>query len=66
MCNNMFCNNYQEQINAYHNDIIKTLMISCAESIPNVKPRVTKGVPGWNEYVDKYFKSALFWHYLWK
>ena len=36
------------------------------EMIPMVNARICKRVPVWNDNVDKYFKSSLFWHNIWK
>ena len=41
-------------------------MRACEVSIPvsstNNKPKV---VPGWNEHVEHYFRTSLFWHKYW-
>ena len=66
VCNNVFCTEHLDQINTFHNDITNVLVCASAECIPSSSSRFRKAVPGWNEYVENYFKSALFWHFLWK
>ncbi len=39
---------------------------ACKESIPTLKHvNNNKTVPGWNDYVQSYFNSSLFWHNMW-
>ena len=54
---------HNNEITHFHDRIVDALMKACEESIPvsdkNNKPKV---VPGWNEYVEQYFRTSLFWH----
>ena len=65
-CNDVFCTEHLNQINAFHNDIADVLVCASAECIPSSSTRFEKAVPGWNNYVEKFFRSALLWHFLWK
>ena len=66
MCNEMFCTNHLNQISDYYVKIVDVLISSAIECI-SVSGRGTgKSTPGWNDYVKDYFKTALFWHFLWK
>ena len=64
LCNDVFCTEHLDQINAFHNDITEVLVSASFECIPSSSSRLRKAVPGWNSYVENYFKSALFWHFL--
>ena len=66
LCNNVFCAEHLNEINAFHNDIADVLVYASSECIPFSTSRLRKAVPGWNDYVEKYFRSALLWHFLWK
>ncbi len=60
-----YCQVHLDDINQFHDDIINALLTASQESIPRAKPACSKVVPGWNEYVEEYFRSSLFWHSLW-
>ena len=66
LCNDVFCTVHFNQIEAFHNNITDVLVCAAAECIPSSSSRFRKAVPGWNDYVEKYFRSALLWHLLWK
>ena len=66
MCSDMFCNIHLNQISDYYIKIVDILISSAIECISVGGPVLAKKVLGWNEYVKSYFKSALFWHFLWK
>ncbi len=40
---------------------------ACCETIPISESGCSnvKAVPGWNEYIEGYFRTSLFWHSLW-
>ena len=49
-----------------HDDIIDCLIKSSNNCIPTVNNNSKqKTIPGWNDYVKKYFESSLFWHNMW-
>ena len=64
-CTNPFCNTHSIEISIFHDSIIKAMVEASDASIPQTKSNGCKKVPGWNEYVDKYYKAAMFWHTLW-
>ena len=65
-CRNILCEDHFNEINNFYNEVTGAMIKACNDCIPSTKPNICKVVPGWNEYVDKYYKTALFWHKLWK
>ena len=60
------CQNHNDQITEFHDNIVDALLKACNESIPvNKCKSKAKVVPGWNSNVEQYFQTALFWHSLW-
>ena len=66
LCREPMCNRHKEVINGIYDNIVDAMTKASDESIPANRGRTNKCVPGWNEYVDKFFKSSLFWHNLWR
>ncbi len=66
LCTNTFGKIHSEQINDMHEHIILALLNASNNSIPSLKPLVSKVMPGWNEYVEHYLQSSLLWHDVWK
>ena len=65
-CKNNMCKSHQEAIGLFHNNIVSALVMACEHSIPTTSPKVKpKTVVGWNDHVEHYFRTALFWHKLW-
>ncbi len=61
---------HKKDICKYHYDIVKCMLNASKETILRRKCSHTtnvysKTVPGWNEYVDSYFQTSLFWHSMW-
>ena len=65
-CNDIFCNLHNDAICKFHDDIIDSMISACNDAIACYGSQVYKNITGWNMYVDKYFKSALVWHKIWK
>ena len=65
LCTDNFCLMHKSHISQFHDNIIDVLVLASHESIPYSSSKLSKIVPGWNEYVNRYFESALFWHYIW-
>ena len=66
MCDDLFCTDHLNQISDYYIKIIDVLISSAIECISLCGRSSGKNILGWNEYVKSYFKTALFWHFLWK
>ena len=65
-CNSNTCKSHQEAIGLFHDNIVSALVVACENSIPTTSPKVKpKTVVGWNDHVEHYFRTALFWHKLW-
>ena len=64
-CTNKFCNEHHKEISIFHDSIIEAMVESSNASIMQTKSVGSKKVPGRNEYVEGYFKTAMFWHILW-
>ena len=66
-CQNFNCKLHHDEICTFHNNIINALVMACNNSIPSVMPKSNKSkvVIGWNEHVEPYFRTALFWHKIW-
>ena len=65
-CNNFKCKSHQKDISDFHNSIVDALARACIDSIPLSKAKnKAKVVPGWNDNVEHYFQTALFWHKAW-
>ena len=66
-CSDLNCKSHNVEIGNFHNSIIKALVMACDNSIPVGHPKKgnCKSITGWNEYVEKYFQSALLWHKIW-
>ncbi len=70
MCTNNKCINHKKDICNYHDAIFKYMLDASKEIIPqskcsHINKVDSKTVPGWNEYVDSYFQTSLFWHSMW-
>ena len=65
-CNNNMCTRHFNDISKFHDSIIDALVTACNVSIPVSKCKSkAKVVPGWNDNVEHFFQTALFWHRLW-
>ena len=65
-CKNNMCKSHQEAIGVFHDNIVSALVMACEHSIPTTSPKVKpKTVVGWNDHVEHYFRTALFWKKLW-
>ena len=65
-CENRFCDIHGAEMYKFHDDVIDCLIRASKKCIPMYNnSRKQKVVPGWNEYVKKYFESSLFWHNMW-
>ena len=42
------------------------MLDACDKSISLPKPPASKVIPGWTDYVQRYFQSSLLWHDIWK
>ena len=60
------CISNQDSIASFHDSIVNALAMARDNSIPKpcFKPK-TKTIAGWNDHVEHYFRTALFWHQLW-
>uniref|UniRef100_A0A0P4VXS2 Reverse transcriptase domain-containing protein n=1 Tax=Scylla olivacea TaxID=85551 RepID=A0A0P4VXS2_SCYOL len=66
MCRNNMCTQHEMEIAAFYDHITNALIKASKECIPRTNcGRVKKIVPGWNDCVEGYFRTALFWHRLW-
>lgn len=69
MCNDLFCNNHQNDIQKFHDDIIAACIKAGDSAIPSKPSPGTDRRPriaGWNEHVEEHKQRAIFWHWLWK
>ncbi len=64
VCHDKMCSIHKQDICAYHDAIIMAMMQACSETIPISKSDHSnvKAVPGWNEYIEGYFRTSLFEH----
>ena len=64
-CRDVDCVKHHAEINELHNDIIWACL-SAADDVFSVrKPCNAKVTPGWNDFVEDLFRTALFWHDIW-
>ena len=61
----MNCTNHSDIICTFYDNIMTALVRACEETIPKSIPSNCKSVPGWSEFVNDYFITALFWHKIW-
>ena len=65
-CKSNMCKSHQKEIGLFHDNIVSALVVACENSIPTANSKVKpKTVSGWNDHVEHYFRTALFWHKLW-
>ena len=65
-CNDLMCKNHIDNITVFHDSIAEALAKACDDSIPSKKSGGnSKVVVGWNDHVEHYFKTSLFWHTQW-
>lgn len=64
-CRDRLCRKHHDLINVFHDDIIIALLSSADAMISSHSSQQCKVVPGWNDHVEAYFRSALFWHKIW-
>ena len=65
-CEDKFCDVHVADLCKLHDDIIDCLIKSSKNCIPTINNNSKqKTIPGWNDYVKKYFESSLFWHNMW-
>ncbi len=67
VCHDKMCSILKQDICAYHYTIIMAMIQACSETIPISKSGCSnvKAVARWNEYIEGYFRTLLFWHSLW-
>ena len=66
-CSNFVCNKHKDELDIFYNDIINACLTAGENCIPHSgKGSTHKVVPGWNEYVNHYRETSLFWHHIWK
>ncbi len=67
LCHDKMCSIHKQDICAYHDAITMAMIQACSETITTSKSGCSnvKDVPGWNEYIEGYFRISLFWHSLW-
>ncbi len=67
VCHDKMCSIHKQDICAYHDAIIMAMIQAYSETIPISKSGCSnvKAAPGWNEYIEGYFRTSLFWHSLW-
>ena len=64
-CTYVNCTNHSDIICTFYDNIMTALVRACEETIPKSIPSNCKSVPGWSEFVNDYFITALFWHKIW-
>ena len=67
-CNDVMCTDHYVEICNFHDDIINSLLQSSLDTIPTSRSKENKNkkvIPGWNDYVKRYFEASQFWHSLW-
>ena len=66
-CNNLHCQDHFNEICNFHNDIVNALVMASDDAIPmsTASKSKSKVVVGWNDNVEHYFRTSLFWHKLW-
>ena len=64
-CRDVDCVNHHTEINELHNDIIWACLKAADEVFSGRKPCKAKVIPGWNDFVQDLFRTALFWHNIW-
>ncbi len=62
VCHDKMCRIHN--ICAYRDDIVMVMIQAYSETIPISKSGCSniKAVPEWNEYIERYFKTSLYWH----
>ena len=66
-CRTSFCTRYEKDNAAFYYIIVDVLRKAGNECISKTKcGKTRKTVPGWNDYVEGYFCTALFWYKLWQ
>ena len=66
ICEDKHCQSHIDHLSKFHDDIIFALLEAGDKALPIARPVVSKVMPGWNNYVHKYFQSSLLWHNIWK
>ena len=66
-CYNIKCasSTHLQKISQFHNDIVAACLKASDKYIPNSIASLGSK-PGWQEYVQPYKETAIFWHNLWK
>ena len=66
-CANVFCTDHYSDINNFCTHITKSFMDATERTIPCSKPNkgTHKIIPGWDDHVEPYRKTSMFWHRLW-
>ena len=66
-CNNLMCKEHDQVINQLLEEAINTMIYCANETIPTRKiPCKNKGIPGWNDFVQPYKDSSIYWNNIWK
>ena len=65
-CNDLMCIDHTQAITVFHDSIAEALAKACDDSIASkTSGSNSKVVVGWNDHVEHYFRTSLFWHKLW-
>jgi exonuclease III len=69
-CKDYNCVKHNNELQIYHDSLIKVCLEAASISIPFTKDNTCKSnvsnIPGWSEYVEGLRQTSLFWHKLWK
>ena len=64
-CNDVMCTKHNKEITDFHDKIVYSLIYACNDCIPTSKFKKKAAIPGWNDNIEHYFRTALYWHKVW-
>ncbi|KAI3385219.1 hypothetical protein SNEBB_001120, partial [Seison nebaliae] len=65
-CSNFNCAEHCDEILKLFNLVVKITRICGELAIPKKKVGMSRGKPGWTEFVEPFREKSIFWHGVWK